>query len=91
MEASAFVDDAAQADESSDGVRSTGKCLTDTLDELGLEANPTKSVRVTCGPAALKRKLINERLSINISIEIEPFIYQFHFMPKVSFVNVFLN
>ena len=60
VEASAFVDDAAQADESSDGVRSTGKCLTDTLDELGLEAHPTKSVRVTCGPAAQKRKLMSE-------------------------------
>ena len=60
VEASAFVDDAAQADESSDGVRSTGKCLTDTLDELGLEAHPTKSVRVTCGPAAQKRKLMEE-------------------------------
>ena len=60
VETSAFVDDAAQADESSEGVRSTGKCLTNTLDELGLEAHPSKSVRVTCGPAAPKRKLIQE-------------------------------
>ena len=53
----AFVDDVAQADGSGDGVRSTGKCLTNTLEEVGLEAHPTKSVRVTSGPAPAKKKL----------------------------------
>ena len=57
VEASAFVDDAAQADRTSEGVRSTGQCLSEALDELGLEAHPVKSVRVTCGPAPAKRKI----------------------------------
>ena len=54
---SAFVDDVAQPDDTGDGVRSTGKCLTNTLDNLGIEAHPTKSVRVTSGPAPAKKKL----------------------------------
>ena len=60
VDTTAFVDDAAQADSTSNGVRSTGKCLTNTLDELGLSAHPTKSVRVTCGPAAKKRQIMND-------------------------------
>ena len=55
-----FVDDVATPDHNAEAARETGRRLTRALDSMGLEAHPTKSVRVTSGPAAAKRKIIQD-------------------------------
>ena len=55
-----FVDDVASADGDAAAARDSGDRLTEALNSMRLEAHPTKSVRVTSGPAAPKRKLVTD-------------------------------
>ena len=56
----AFVDDVGTPDHNPAAVRETGERLSRALDSLGLKAHPTKSVRITSGPAAGKKKMIKD-------------------------------
>ena len=56
----AFVDDVATPDHKPEAISETGVRLTSALDSICLEAHPTKSVRVTSGPAVPRRKMVEE-------------------------------